>query len=71
MQFSTIIVALFAGIALATPVKELAPRQSQPAGISTECQLCRNECFFSPGSNDVFQGCLQQCNSGLGCNLTQ
>ncbi|EFQ29438.1 hypothetical protein CGRA01v4_05219 [Colletotrichum graminicola] len=64
MQFSAIIVALFAGIALAAPALEA--RQD-----STECTLCRNDCFFSKTDNAAFQSCIQSCNSGLGCNITQ
>ncbi|KAK2021241.1 hypothetical protein LX32DRAFT_631956 [Colletotrichum zoysiae] len=65
MQFSAIIVALFAGIALAAPT-ELEARQER-----TECTLCRNDCFNSKTSNAVFESCIQSCNSGLGCNITQ
>ncbi|KAK1996220.1 hypothetical protein LX36DRAFT_658792 [Colletotrichum falcatum] len=63
MQFSTIIVALFAGIALAAPA-DLEARQER-----TECTLCRQDCFNSKGSG--FDSCIQSCNTGLGCNITQ
>ncbi|KAK2050314.1 hypothetical protein LZ31DRAFT_215545 [Colletotrichum somersetense] len=65
MHFSTIIVALFAGIALAAPT-ELEARQA-----STECTLCRNDCFFSKGSDAAFKSCIGSCNSALKCNITQ
>ncbi|KAK2062580.1 hypothetical protein LY76DRAFT_505495 [Colletotrichum caudatum] len=65
MQFSTIIVALFAGIALAAPT-ELEARQER-----TECTLCRNDCFFSKTDDAGFKSCIASCNSGLGCNITQ
>ncbi|TDZ25727.1 hypothetical protein Cob_v001246 [Colletotrichum orbiculare MAFF 240422] len=67
MQFSTIIVALFAGIAVAGPA---APAAALEARQNTMCDLCRKDCFFSRGSNDNFKKCLNTCNKDLGCKLT-
>ncbi|KAK1635916.1 hypothetical protein BDP81DRAFT_430568 [Colletotrichum phormii] len=55
MQFSTIFLALFAGIALASPTS-LETRQN------TACDLYRKDCFFGKGSNAVFEKCLNTCN---------
>ncbi|KAK6226361.1 hypothetical protein QIS74_02408 [Colletotrichum tabaci] len=63
MQFSTMIVALFAGVALAAP-STIEARQS------TICNECRKECFFSPGPDAVFKKCLDRCNTDIGCSLT-
>ncbi|TDZ13817.1 hypothetical protein C8034_v002980 [Colletotrichum sidae] len=67
MQFSTIIVALFAGIAVAGPA---APAAVLEARQNTICNECRKECFFSPTSNDVYVKCINRCNKDIGCKLT-
>ncbi|KXJ85606.1 hypothetical protein Micbo1qcDRAFT_209842 [Microdochium bolleyi] len=64
MQFSTIIVALFAGVTIAAPSAPIEARQNGA------CDLCRKDCFFTPGSNAAYEGCIASCNSGLGCSLT-
>ncbi|KAF0318778.1 hypothetical protein GQ607_013910 [Colletotrichum asianum] len=63
MQFSTILIALFAGIAVARPA-------DAPPPPDTRCNLCRQDCFFGKGSNAVFEKCLNTCNKDLGCTLT-
>lgn len=82
MQFSTIIVALFAGVTIAAPSAPVEARQNTavrepisllnftPVTDSIQCNLCRQDCFFSPGSNAAYEGCIASCNSALGCTLT-
>ncbi|KAK1710499.1 hypothetical protein BDP67DRAFT_440422 [Colletotrichum lupini] len=65
MQLSTIIFALFAGVAFASPAS-LEIRQT----TNTACDLCRKDCFFGKGSNAVFEKCLNTCNKDLSCTLT-
>ncbi|OHE90328.1 hypothetical protein CORC01_14377 [Colletotrichum orchidophilum] len=67
MQFSPILIALFAGIAIAGPVV-IEPRQ----GITdnAQCILCRKDCFYGRGNNQAYKGCLNTCNRDLGCKLT-
>ncbi|KAJ0166336.1 hypothetical protein CTA2_7694 [Colletotrichum tanaceti] len=62
MQFSTIIVALFAGVALAAPAIE--------ARQTTICDLCAKECFDSKSPDPVFRKCIDRCNKDIGCNKT-
>nr|XP_036590013.1 uncharacterized protein CTRU02_00767 [Colletotrichum truncatum]KAF6802018.1 hypothetical protein CTRU02_00767 [Colletotrichum truncatum] len=64
MQFSTIIFALFASVAFASPAA-IEARQS-----TIQCNECRKECFFIPGSEANFKKCLDRCNKDIGCNLT-
>ncbi|TQN73193.1 hypothetical protein CSHISOI_02053 [Colletotrichum shisoi] len=63
MQFSTMIVALFAGVALAAP-STIEARQN------TICQECGKECFFRKSSDANFKKCLGECNADIGCSLT-
>ncbi|KAK1849829.1 hypothetical protein CCHR01_07562 [Colletotrichum chrysophilum] len=63
MQFSITLFALFVGIAAASPTV-IEPRQN------TACNLCREECFFGKGSNDVYVKCINRCNTDLKCTLT-
>ncbi|KAK1977221.1 hypothetical protein LZ30DRAFT_825813 [Colletotrichum cereale] len=65
MQFSTIVVALFAGIALAAPAALEARQQ-----VDSRCTACRLECFNLSGP---LQKCLDSsCNvAPLNCKLTQ
>ncbi|KAH6693592.1 hypothetical protein F5X68DRAFT_228000 [Plectosphaerella plurivora] len=60
MQFSSIVFALFATVALAAP-SQIESRQN------TMCNLCREECFFLKGP---FEPCLDRCNKDLECTLT-
>ncbi|KAH8846752.1 hypothetical protein MCOR27_004302 [Pyricularia oryzae] len=68
MQFSTILVALFASVALAAPAVDSSSLEARQA-VRTECVFCRQDCFNSKGTG--FNSCIESsCNKALGCGLT-